>query len=201
MSTEKVLPIIQNQTSIRLQGGLQSLGQLLRGRRVICREPQVVIGVYGSTSATERLVYTYRHSPRFLPSSPEEWGRSCFSLLVSPHHLHSIILPLVPCPFMDGTPVTGPRSLLGGTRVPVRGGTPVPGGSCPCSLVPSSQGITGCPLVMTGSKYFQSQDWGNPSPSHCPGRCTPTARTEVPVKKIKRAARQRYIVTLGVNWA
>ena len=43
-------------------------------------------------------------------------GKLCFQ---SVHtwgvpHLHPIIFPLVPCPFQGGTPVTGPRSGLGG---------------------------------------------------------------------------------------
>ena len=82
--------------------------------------------------------------------------------------LYIIILPLVPCPFPGGTPVTGPRSLMGyhsprqgnpshrwHTQVPGEG-TPVPCGGTPAWGTSVSGGITrflGYHLARTGLRY------------------------------------------------
>ena len=80
-------------------------------------------------------------------------GKVLFSQVsICPHigvvpHLHPIIPPLVPYPFGGGTPVIGPRSLMGGT--------PVPDGASP-----GQEWGTPWP----GMGYPHGQEWGTPQP-------------------------------------
>ena len=74
----------------------------------------------------------------------------------------SIILPLVPCAFGDGTPVTGPRSLLGGYPSPRWGeNTPFSGGGNPVPW-----GVSQSQTDFPGQGYPPQlgQDWVNPPP-------------------------------------
>ena len=66
-------------------------------------------------------------------------------------HLHLMILPFVPCPFC--TPVTGPRSLLGGGGVNTRTG-----------WVPSQPLQDGVPPLPSQDRigYPSRKEWGSP---------------------------------------